>query len=169
MKLAISPVHVISAIIGLSLLSLSERLNPGYGFAPDGIILLGFSIFTLALTYMHAQGESKRDIPGSRKWIRVIYRGLIFLFIGFVTYRSEVPENLAGSLLSMLILSLNQAFLFGTFFDVWYNKFRGNVWDYHGDQSWYDQKAKNNPKLFVIFEFVMFLVTGKLVTFPVFV
>ena len=79
MKLAIMPPYVFSAIVGLALWSLSERLNPGYVDCGDWIIWFGFSLFTLAVTRMHAAGEANRNIPRSRKWLRVVYRGLILV------------------------------------------------------------------------------------------
>ena len=169
MKLAISISYVFSTIIGLGLVSLSARVNPGYGVSGDWIIWLGFSIATLSLTRMHAQGESRRDIPADRKWIRVLYRGLIFALIGLMAYRSHIPVNTGQALLSALMLALNQAFLFGVFFDIWYNEFRGNDKYYHGSNSVYDRHAKRNPKLFVIIEFVGYGITSFLVTYHIFI
>lgn len=168
MKLAISPIYVFTSIIGLGFLSLSDRANPGYGFLGDGIIFLGFSIFTLSLTYMHAAGEAKRNISMSRKWIRVVYRGLILLFIAFISYRFELQNNLTSGLLSIGNLALNQAFLFGISFDLWYNKFRGNDWDYHGNNSKYDLIARKNPEAFLIAESIFYIITSGLVCFEIF-
>lgn len=166
MKLAISPTYIFSAIVGLSFVSLSSISNPGYGRI-DGnwVIWIGCTVFTLALTRMHAAGEAKRNIPRSRKWIRVVYRGIILLALGFIAYRYEISND---NMMPAAMLSLNQAFLFGVFFDLWYNEFRGNRWDYHGDNSWYDQKAKINPQAFLIAEIFGYIITSILVCSGVF-
>jgi hypothetical protein len=169
MKLAISPSYVFNTIIGFSLVSLSARVNPGYGFLGDWVIWMGFTIATLSLTRMHALGESKRNIPADRKWIRVIYRGIILLLMGFIAYRSHANTDFYEAVWSGLLLALNQSLLFGTFFDLWYNEFRGNDKYYHGDNSHYDRFAKKNPRLIVIIEFVGYGVTSFLVAYHIFI
>lgn len=169
MKLLIQPKLVISAIAGLGLWAFSERINPGYGGFGDWIIWLGFSVFTLSVTRMHAHGESKRNIPKSRKWVRVLYRGAILVFLSFLVYKSHFEVSAWKTLLSTLLLALNQAFLFGVVFDIWYNEYRDNDWNYHGTESWYDRKVSNKPGLFLAMEIMFYLITSILVSKHVFI
>ena len=169
MKLLINPKWVFSAIVGLGLWSFSERINPVYASLNDWIIWLGFSIFTLAITRMHAAGESKRHIPKSMKWIRVLYRGAVLLFLSFLVYKSHLEINALRASLSMILLALNQALLFGVFFDIWYNDFKGNDWHYHGSESWYDRKVANKPQLFIMIELILYIITSVLVSNHIFI
>lgn len=159
MKLGISPFYTIGAIVSLGLgLSFSDRVN---GASVEAALLgdwsfwLGVSLCTFLLTKVHGKSEGKRINTGKYIYGAHVKRTLLrAAYIGVVCW---LPYR--GVCLDSILFALNQAFLFGVFFDPFVNLETGRHFFYHGGQSWYDKLVQASPELFFIMEIIGVIAT----------
>lgn len=144
-------VWLFTLVIGFALTSFSTYVNPDH--APvDHIwpLVFGLTIVTLSATIIHAEKEVDRTRVGHHYGIWLL-RGLFIAAVTLLVYRSISSITLG--------LFIAQAAVFAFSFNLLYNHFKGNHWSYGGSQAFWDQPYRKYPKTYLLFWFVVYVVT----------
>ena len=130
----------IAFILGMTLVSLSEVANPGYGPVPGiGMIVLGGLWFTSIFAWVYAKHDAALIKEGEHinHPIRFLIRALVLGAFSFIALRCFCWD--------ILWLTIFQGAVFWILFDIFLNKLRGKSWDYVSTwygSSWLDKIYK---------------------------
>lgn len=143
---------IIPIIVGFWIVSLSGKANPGFdpGINHWWPAFVGTFIMVTGFTYTHARSEAKKYIKAG--WPKVI--------------RAAIRLGIAGLVSLIIIRSISWPwfyylmFTYGIFaveFDLLYNWFKGQKWDYLGSNSTQDKAFQKMPLLLLILDLALMI------------
>lgn len=125
--------------VSFTLISLTTEANGSYGYIGGkmaiGVIVFANTLSAFLWSWLLAQYDASVTIRGVH-FTRAIYRlALLSLFPIALNYISDKPQY--------MIVIFHNLVIFGLFFDIFYNHYKGNHWGYVGTQSFVDKTIRS--------------------------